>query len=340
MLKRLLILWSSTLVALLLASAGGCGCGFDCNNDDDDKAGPALVSLGFSGESLEELKQVVIEVDRITLQRTGGEEVIVETFTIDELGLTEADTFQVDLLQYRGLNQLTVIDSLELEAGVYSNVAIGILGGDVNRSYVQDTDDILREINVPGDTLSLAGIVPASGDQRYTAVFSLAQALQYQAATDDYRLTDTGTRVVDNGVAASLSGRVDTGLFDSETPCDEKTDPESGNRIYLYQGVGLSAAALADVHTGDSDPAIPDGALAPFAVATLARDVLTGRWQYALGFLPSGGYTLAFACDSAGDDPVDFDAIVIPLPGDQQYDIQLDEGEQAVCDLADSADCS
>jgi hypothetical protein len=340
MLKRLLILLSGSLVALLLASAGGCGCGFGCNNDNDDDSGPAILSLGFSGESLEELKQVVIEVDRITLQRTGGEQVLVETFTIDELGLTEADTFQIDLLQYRGLNQLTVIDGLELEPGGYSSIAIGILGGDVNRSYVQDRDDILREINVPGDTLSLPGIVPASGAQRYTAVFSLPQALRYRAATDDYRLTDTGARVVDNGVAASLSGRVDTGLFDSVTPCDEKTDPESGNTIYLYRGTDLSATALADVHTGDSGPEIPDGALAPFAVATLARDVLTGRWQYALGFLPSGEYTLAFACDSADDDPVDFDAIVIPLPEDQQYDIQLDEGEQAVCDLADSATCS
>jgi hypothetical protein len=340
MLKRLLILLSGTLVAMLMASAGGCGCGFGCNNDDDDDPGPALLSLGFSDESLEELKQVVIEVDRITLRRTTGEEIPVETFTIEDLGLVEADTFQLDLLQYRGLNQLLVIDELELEPGSYSSIAIGILGGDVNRSYVQGADDILREITVPADTLSLPGVVLASGSQRYTVAFSLAQALQYQAPTDDYRLTDTGMRVVDNAVAASLSGRVDSSLFDAVTPCDEKSDPESGSRVYLFQGTGLSASVLADVHTGDSSAAIPDGAVAPFAVAALARDVLTGRWQYALGFLPSGDYTLAFACDSAGDDPVDFDGIAIPLPEDQQYDIRLDEGEQAVCDLAEGATCS
>ncbi|MEJ2530255.1 MAG: DUF4382 domain-containing protein [Halioglobus sp.] len=137
MLKRLLILLSGTLVAMLMASAGGCGCGFGCNNDDDDDPGPALLSLGFSDESLEELKQVVIEVDRITLRRTTGEEIPVETFTIEDLGLVEADTFQLDLLQYRGLNQLLVIDELELEPGSYNSIAIGILGGDVNRSYVQ-----------------------------------------------------------------------------------------------------------------------------------------------------------------------------------------------------------
>ena len=339
MLKRLLILLSGSLVAILMTSAGGCGCGFGCNNDNDGDTGPAILSLGFSDESLEELKQVVIEVDGITLRRSTGEEVRVDTFTIDELGLTEVDTFQVDLLQYRGLNQLLVIDALELESGSYDSMAIGILGGDVNRSYVQGSDDVLREITVPGDAISLPGVSLASGNQLYTVVFSLAQALQYQAATDDYRLTTTGMRVMDNAVAASLSGRVDAALFDSVAPCDEKTDPESGNRVYLYEGTGLSAADLADVHTDNSGTAIPDGALAPSAVATLARDVLTGRWQYAFGFLPSGDYTLAFACDSADDDPVEFDAIAIPLPGDQQYDIQLDEGEQAVCDLADGATC-
>ena len=338
--KRLLIVLSGSLLAIVLVSAGGCGCGFGCNNDDDDDPGPTLLSLGFSDESIEELKQVVIEVDTITLRRTTGEDVVVDTFTIDDLDLTAVDTFQVDLLQYRGLNQVLVIDELELESGSYSSISIGVLGGDVNRSYVQGSDDILRPIAITGDALSLPGVVLAPGNQLYTAVFSLAQALQYRAATDDYLLTTTGIRVMDNAVAASLSGRVDTALFDSVTPCDEKADPESGNRVYLYQGTGLSAAALADVHTDDSGPAVPDDALAPYAVAALARDVLTGRWQYAFGFLADGDYTLAFACDAAEDDPVDYDAIAIPLPDDQQYDIRLDEGEQAVCDLADGAACN
>lgn len=338
--KRLLILLSGPLLAILLASSGGCGCGFDCNNDNDDDAGPAVLSLGFTDESLEELKQVVIEVDTILLRRTTGEEILIDTFTIDDLGLTEADTFQIDLLQYRGLNQLLVIDALELEPGSLSSIAIGILDGDVNRSFVQGSDDLLRQLTVAGTALALPGVVLTTGSQAYTVVFSLAQALQYQSDADDYLLTDTGIRVQDNATAASLSGRVDAALFDSVTPCDAKADPESGNRIYLYRGTDLSPDGLADVHTADSGPEIPDGALAPYSVATLARDVLTGRWQYAFGFLPAGDYTLAFACDSSGDDPVDFDAIAIPLPEDQTYDIRLDEGEQAVCDLADGATCS
>ena len=57
------------------------------------------------------------------------------------------------------------------------------------------------------------------------------------------------------------------------------------------------------------------------------------------GYLPAGAYTLAFSCDAAEDDPVDFDDISVPLPDDQTYEIELEAGESAICDLAASASC-
>ena len=49
---------------------------------------------------------------------------------------------------------------------------------------------------------------------------------------------------------------------------------------------------------------------------------------------------MAFSCNAADDNPVNYDGISIPLPEDQVYDITLDEGERAVCDLAPDATCS
>ena len=71
----------------------------------------------------------------------------------------------------------------------------------------------------------------------------------------------------------------------------------------------------------------------------MGEDALTGRWQYALGFIAAGNYTLAFSCDAAGDDPVNYDGIVIPLPVEQVYEIELSEGESAACDLVVSGSC-
>ena len=332
-------------LCLLLLSVGllvlqGCGCGFDCNNGNNPgNQDPASFTLGFTDEALEELKQVVVEVEQIAFTRNVGGNIIVENFTIDELGITDAESFQVDLLQYRGLNQLLVIENLELAAQTYSGIELTILKNDINRSYVQESDDSLKQLNISGSTLRLPGMDLGSNEQAYTAVFSLAQALQYQQGSDTYLLATSGLRTQDNRVAASLTGRVDNSLFDTESPCDAKEDPELGNRVYIYKETGLSAAALGDVFTSSSSTDIPDGKIAPFSVATLAEDVLTGNWQYAFGFLPAGDYTVAFSCDTQDDDPVDFDDFDVPLPSDQVYEVSLNEGEKGICDLDEGASC-
>jgi hypothetical protein len=328
---------AAVLLLALLTTLGGCGCGFDCNSDDDK--GPASLTLGFSDESLDALKQVVIEVDSISFRRSGVADVVVDSFTIDALGLEDAASFQINLLDYIGRNRLLVIEDLELEAATYSSVLVTLLDGDVNLSYVQESDDDLQPLNQQGTGLSLPGFTLSSGAEDYTIEFSLAQSLRYQTASEDYLLTTEGIRVEDTDAAASLSGRIDTSLFDTVSPCDAKADPLAGNRVYLYGDIGLSDAQLVDVYTDGSSNTPPGIAQAPFAVATLFEEAATATWQYVFGYLPAGAYTLAFSCDAAEDDPVDFDGISVPLPADQTYEIELEAGESAICDLAASASC-
>ena len=79
--KALKILGATLLLSIITASIGGCGCGFDCNNGDNNDE-PAKLSLGFSDSAPEDLKQVVIEVDSITFRRSGAQDVVVDSFTI------------------------------------------------------------------------------------------------------------------------------------------------------------------------------------------------------------------------------------------------------------------
>ncbi|CAA0078335.1 Uncharacterised protein [Halioglobus japonicus] len=326
------------LLAFLLP-LGGCSCGFDCNNDNDDDNNPALLTLGFSDSLPEDLKQVVIEVDSITFSRSGVEDVVIDTFTIPALDLENADTFQVDLLQYRGVSQLLVIQDLELLTGSYSKVSIAIITGDVNKSYVQEDDDSLKPIQVTSGIIGLPGIALSSGEQPYTVEFGLAQALRYQSSSDTYLLTTNGVRIENNLTAARLSGSVDSTLFDTVSPCSEKVDPEKGNRVYLYKGLNLLPENLSDVFTSQSSTTPPDNAIAPFAVASMAEDSLTGNWNYSFGFIPADSYTVAFSCDTAADAAVEYNGLVIPLPIDQQYEVTLTEGASSTCNLAEDASC-
>ncbi len=328
----LTMLLPAALLACLILSIGGCSCGFDCNSNDDTNSNgdSALLTLGFSDSLPEDLKEVVIEVDSISFRRSGAEAVVVDTFTF---GGVDTQTFKVDLLKYPGANQLVVIEDLELDAGTYE-VSIAILDDGVNNSNVLEANDVRRALTVSGGVLTLPGMQLASGNQAFTVEFGLAQALQFQTATETYLLAPNGIRIENNLTGATLSGLIDSTLFDTVSPCSEKNPPTSGNRVYLYKGIDL-AQDLADVFTSASVPTPPGNALAPFAVASLNA---TTR-EYAFGFLPAGDYTLAFACDTAEDDAVVWNDLTIPLPVDQVYPITLSRGERAVCNLAEGASC-
>ncbi len=330
------ILLSCLLPLALLLPLGGCSCGFDCNNDDDDGNKPTLLTLGLSDSLPEDLKQVVIKVDSITFKRSGVDDVVVNTFTIPGLDLVDEDTFQIDLLKYQGTNQLKVITGLELVPGFYNEVSITIITGGIEHSYVQlAADDKLKAIEVGSGVQGLPGIQLASGEQTFTMEFGLAQALQYQTAKDTYLLTTNGVRMEDNLTAARLSGTVDSTLFDTVSPCNEKTTPTKGNRVYLYKGTGLLAENLADVFTSQSTTTAPVNAIAPFAVASMAQSSFTDNWEYSFGYIPAGSYTIAFACNTAADAAVEYNGLVIPLPTTQKHEITLAEADKGVCNLAD-----
>ena len=335
--RRALLAGAALLVAALLPM-GGCGCGFDCNSDDDDGDGTASLTLGFSDALPEDLKAVVIKVTSITL-RGNGEDIVIERFTIPDLDdLENSESFEVDLLDYQGAQELLVVTDLELATGSYRELVIAITADDVNESYVLENDDEQKPIALQGATYTLPAFELSSGTQGYTVEFELAQSLQYRADFDDYLLSTDGVRVVNSLTSATLSGTVDEDLFDTG-PCDDKTDPEAGNRLYLYEGMDLPANRLADVFNDGSSTEIPANAIAPFAVGRVFENPVRGIWEYAFGFLPAGDYTLVFACDTEDDDAVDYDGLVIPQPDDQLYELNLSSSENATCNLGEDVTC-
>ena len=342
-LKALLQMSLLTAIVAAVLSLGGCGCGFDCNNGrgDGDNGDTALLDLGFSDALPEELTEVVIQVESITLRRSDGD-VVINTFTIADLELEDAENFQVNMLDYPGARQLLVVQDLEVASGAYNGIFIEISATDPdgNDSYVTELESGERKpLVLSGGGLALRGFELSAGEQAYTIEFELARSLDYQAQPDNYLLTTEGFRVVNSITSASLSGIVDPDLFDTVTQCDEKLDPLVGNRLYLYQGAGLNIDSLSDVFNDDSREDIPSGAIAPFAVSRVFFNQVTGNWDYAFGFLPAGDYTLVFACDTEDDDSVDYDGLTVPLPAEQLYEINLENRENATCNLGDELSC-
>ena len=330
------VLISTVSMVTLLSACGGSegGSNFIGVGGGTDRTGS--VSIGISDAPVDDVKEVWIEVDKITFKKSGNDDVVVDRFTSSDLNISDEDSFQIDLLDYQGGNQAIVINDIELPAGRYTNMVLTILDEDLNRSYVVELDDERKQLNIPvaSDTLSLGSFtVEADGTQTFTIEFNLRKALTYTAGTvGNYNLKVRGIRIQDNDGDRAITGTVDSSLFNTESPCDDKADPNVGNIVYLYEGHNLNVNNLADIFDpADSDTAVPDNAIEPFAAEAVVENGL-GQWIYRFAFLPAGDYTLVFSCNAADDDPEDYDGLTLPLPSDQIIELTT-TSSSAGCDL-------
>ena len=333
--KKLSVLFCAS--ALLAACGGGGG------GDDSSTASTGTVSFSLTDAPVDDAKHVVVTVDKVILRRNGASDVVIDTFTIPPLNLANADTFQIDLLDYRNGNGLLFINGLVVPAGTYSQLILQVIDGDSTHSYVHEMDDEIKQIKQPSGDLKLGGFtVQQGGVYSYMLDFDLRKAMTYNPGNngngqDRYILKPTGVRLLDLQLAASLSGRVDDDLF-SDTACASKVDPTVGNAVYLYQGVDLAPLNLADVYDPALAVGVPAGAISPYAAANVYPDTVNGGYVYSLGYVPAGNYTLAFSCDAMDDDPEQYDGIetpvvTIPLPADQLTELTLTAGQAAICNL-------
>lgn len=324
------------VAGLAMTQLSSCSCGFDCNSDGGGTTPSGSLTLGLSDAPLDDVSEVVLVLDQVVLRASGIADVTIDLFNIDG---AESETVSIDLLQYPGLSQLTIIEDLELVAGTYTAVELVILDGDLNFSYVIDSEG-QKPLNADSSRLPLPGISIAAGaDHRYTIEFGLGLSLGAINDAESYRLGTEGIRVVDNSTSASVGGSISTDLFSEGDVCAAKTDPLAGNRVYLYSGHGLVATDLADAHTADSDTAIPAAAIMPLAIAQPIANDAFARWDYIIAYLPAGDYTLAFSCVAEDDHPADYDGFAIPAPAAQLYEITLATAANKTCDLATGADC-
>lgn len=329
-------LWAAVIFSSLLTS--GCTCGFDCSSDNDDNATPVSLTLLFSDALPDELKEVVISVDRIEFVRDTGQTIDVDTFSISRLNLEGADTFEIDLLTVNGNSPLTVLESQTLEPDFYEKINIYINDAAPDLSYVLDATDMRRPLTVPGNVLAVNGRQFNGGPLELVVEFGLAQALQFIGDEAGYRLTTDGIRLQNTATAVNLRGSISSELLDATPGCDSKTDPLTFNRVYIYEG---EPTTLADLFTEDSAITAPEGAIAPFAVASLQPS--TGAdtpLSYFFSYLPQGDYTVAFTCNAENDDPTDYDGITVPEPAEQAYPVSLPtSGETYECNLSTEVDC-
>jgi hypothetical protein len=233
---------------LFIVGAGALlfACGGDGGGGSDSDPGTGTVSLGLSDAPVENLSSVTITIDKVTFSRSDGD-IVIDTFTIPALDITDAETFMIDLLEVQGNDNIIVVGALALPAGDYQNLRLGIIDEDINTSYVDEISSGERKIiKVPSDELKLGGFtVDSAGVQTIMVEFDLRHSMTHNPGKDRYILKPRGVRVVDVSAAATIEGVVDSSLFDVGA-CSGKSPPSAGNVVYLYQGHGVNPDKFGD----------------------------------------------------------------------------------------------
>ena len=326
------------LAAVMLAGCGGSSGGGDSSSSDTGTA-----SFSVTDAPTDEVSNVYVSFDRVDIKPEEGE---IQTFELDE-------PKQIDLLSLQGENAEPLIQDIELAAGQYNWVRLFVQGGCGDdgcqvRNDSEDpesTDSFVVEdgggevgLFVPGDQpqsqnpndrfvqLASPFTITAGGNADFTIDVELRKALTKPEGRNHYLLRPA-LRLVDNSEVGTISGTVDAALVQDAGCSNDVAADEGkgeGNAVYLYTGFGASPGDVFVDENGEEQTRT-DGNAHPLTLANVKLNMDTSEYEYTIGFVPAGDYTVAFTCDALLDEPLTEDSESMVF--DPQADVSV-EAEQ------------
>lgn len=279
------IAYSTSLIMAALATLTACG-GSD-SDDSTPEPTTSQFSLAVSDAPVDNASEVVVYFDEVELTGNG------EPVTIDVRD-DDGNPKMIDLLQLQGEAFEPIVDDTEIDAGEYSQLRLVV----TNDSYIV-MDDGTYPLQVPSNELKLDGFTAIPGfEAAYTVEFDLRKSLVDPVGQQAIFLKPRGVRLVENDTVGTLEGTVAEELV-LAPECAAKADPYAGNAVYVYEGNGLDAAALGD----DADATENDDEIRPYTIAPVTFNETSQDYEFVVGFVPAGDYTVSFSCLASFDEP-------------------------------------
>lgn len=290
---------------MLAACGGGGGSSTDPTQDQPESGSDTgSLSAGITDAAVDEVTAVNLRVTAVELrQEDAGED---DFITID---LTDDDgnAVEFNLLAFQNGEVFTLFENEEIPAGVYEHTRLVLEspaqtpmecnGQDsLQGSHVEEVSGGLAPIFIPsgantGVKLASPFRVPANGSAEIVIDFDLRQSLHRPPPFDCYFLRPA-FRVEASDTTGRIAGTVDSLLLDGSNELCSDDDPATGNAVYVYEGENRIPGDL---------NAVDDDTADPFATAAVEFDPTagnTGAGEFLVGFLPPGGYTVAFTCNA------------------------------------------
>ncbi|MEH6910057.1 MAG: DUF4382 domain-containing protein [Oceanicoccus sp.] len=260
----------ATVIAL-----SGCGGGSGGGGSTGSSVSSGQLSLGITDGPVENASEVVVSFTSVELQ--GPERKLIE--------FEEAKT--LNLLALQGEDRSLLLDGESLESGDYQWIRLGVNEAD---SYIV-IDGSQYPLEIPssaqtGLKLNRGFTIGAGSTNDFTIDFDLRKSV-HQEGTGDYKLRPT-LRLVDNLEVNTVNGTVAEALV-IDADCNNGDNSDTGNAVYLFNG---SDSFIQDIQGNDADP---------MTSATVAYNPSTELYEFTIGYVSVGDYTVAFTCDALLD---------------------------------------
>jgi Domain of unknown function (DUF4382) len=281
------LLTLSLLSSLVLASCGG-------PSSEDSLGGRSGVPSGeltfsITDAAVDGATEVWVQFSAVEIKPADGPSI---TYTFDT-------PMNVDLLSLQGSVSEDFFKDIVVPSGTYNWVRLAVNTSGTSDSYIKfinDNNDY--ELTIPsgsqsGLKINNEFIVAAGGKTAMTIDFDLRKSIV--EASGEYKLKPV-LRLVNNAEAGTITGSIDSALTTGANCSDEL--PDTGNAVYVFTGF--------DAELDDIDNISPD----PITTALMTFNTETGMYDYEVGFLPEGHYTVAYTCMADLDGPKVDDVIV------------------------------
>lgn len=262
-------------------------CGSDSSGSDSPGSGS--LNLNITDAPVDSAAKVVVTFSGVSIKPEND-----PAYDIDFVDINgDATTKSIDLLSQQGANSEPLLVNHVLAAGHYNWMRLKVITSQASTdSYIELDDGSMHPLYVPsgdetGLKLNQGFDITDGGAATFTIDFDLRKSvLSPNKNSLAYKLKPT-LRIVDNDDVGHISGTVGPASLNGAS-C---TDFGSDYAIYVFEGDVIPD----DVDGIDADP--------------VSTALLSETYEYAVGFLNEGIYTLAFTCQ-ANDDNSEIDEVI------------------------------
>ncbi|MEZ8649549.1 DUF4382 domain-containing protein [Vibrio splendidus] len=320
----------TALASLVLAGLVGCG------GDSGSSSSTTPITLSVSDAPIDDVKDVTVTFSKVALlPQGGGSPLTYYVYKTDENGdyvdengdpLPDGEDpipLSVNLLDYQGSEALPLIENEVIPVGSYK-LCVFANDGDhpTDPSYVIENDDMTRELTVKGEGACPQGVGKEDNagvlyfnnsfnvnqqSNDFVVEFDLRRGLKNSSTFPDYTIQRTSVSLINTVETGNIEGTVALSTYDTCNGGDN-TFVQS---VYLYEG-NVDKPNMAPIGGSDEVKTITS--------ASVAMNEAQTNYEFSLGFIDPGTYSLGYTCTAQYDS--DEDNADPVADGFEIYDVQ------------------